>query len=279
MPWIQLLRLRLLPSAICDILCGAALAGQVEWSVLVQLVAGSALLYLSGMVWNDVADAERDRMQGVRRPIALGQVPRGGAAILALLLMATGLWLLSGERTLPLAVAISCGILLYDFLGSRLPILGAPLLGAVRGLNLLLGVIGMGMHPAPQSLWIASLYGVSIALIVWHGALEDLGSERPEAGAWGRALRLLSVPLAPLTALWLPWPGWTLLAASPQVWRLVSTSRREALSLPAGTGLLLRGISRFTAAVSLGTGQWVLAGLCLALAWLVPALLGRIRWS
>lgn len=280
MAWIRLLRLPLLPSAFCDILCGAALAGGLDrnqFPILLVLLAGSALLYLSGMVWNDVADAERDRTLGARRPIAEGEIPRLAAAVLALILMGGGLWCLAWDPVWPLALYLALGILLYDFLGNRRPWLGAPLLGTVRAANLLVGMIGMGSLPAHPDLWIPALYGLSIALIVGHGSLED--RQGIQALQRGVQLRLLAVPLPFLCALVLPHPWLVVLGASPQAFLLLRSVTQTSPSTAAGTGLLLRGISRFTAAASLGTGQWILAGACLLLAWAVPPLLGRIRWS
>jgi len=278
--WIRLLRLPLLPSTFCDILCGAALAGGLDrgqFPTLLVLLAGSALLYLSGMVWNDVADADRDRTLGARRPIADGDIPRLAAAVLALLLMGGGLWCLAWDPVWPLALSLALGILLYDFLGNRRPWLGAPLLGTVRATNLLLGMIGMGSLPALPDLWIPALYGLSIALIVGHGSLEDRQSM--QVLHRGRQLRLLAVPLPFLCAFVLPHPWLVVLGASPQAFLLLRSVTYASPPTAAGTGLLLRGISRFTAAVGLGTGQWILAVTCLLLAWAVPPLLGRIRWS
>jgi 4-hydroxybenzoate polyprenyltransferase len=278
--WFRLLRLRLLPSALCDILCGVALAGGVTlgqgWQVL-SLMAGSALLYVSGMVWNDVADAERDRRTGASRPIANGELSRSGAALLAALLMGTGLWVLAKDPYWALALFMALGILVYDFLGSRVPLIGAPLLGLIRAANLFLGVLGMGVDPGLQDLFIPAIYALYIALIVWHGSLED--ARDTEVRRASQKIMLCAAPLPLLCAAFLPYGWLTLLAASPQFWLILRFARQPFASTAACTGLLLRGISRFTAAVCLGTGQWLLASLCLALAWLVPAVLGRIRWS
>ncbi len=199
------------------------------------------------------------------------------AALVATVLMGSGLWILAQDSTWILALAMALGILLYDFVGSRLLWFGAPLLGTVRAANLLLGSLGMGDDLGLQDLILPALYGLSIALIVWHGSLEEATQSR--SIRYGRRIRSWALPLPLLAAAFVPYFWLTLLAATPQVLLLYRFSREQAPVTAAGTGLLLRGISRFTAAVCLGTGQWILAALCLALAWWVPPILGRVRWS
>ncbi len=272
--FVTLLRLRLVPSALADVLAGVALAGgigTVTASALIRTLVASACLYCGGMALNDVADAEEDARLGRQRPIVMDRALRPRAALLGACLLALGVVL--APHTLGwLPAAIAAGVLLYDFGAKRVVALGAVLLGACRVGNVALGW-SAGGAPAAPFVAVGMGYGVYVALAVVHGWLEDhpalISSSRP---------LLVAAALAPFAvAPFLAHPVLASLAATPIAWSVLRVT--NATPLPARTGTLLRGLARFTAAVGLGTGAWICGTGALALAYVPPWILRGRRWT
>ncbi|MCS7014832.1 MAG: UbiA family prenyltransferase [Gemmatales bacterium] len=150
----ELCRIANLPSAWADILCGWLVGESVAYEsggehphglVLSLLLLATSGLYLSGMVWNDVFDAETDLRERPYRPIPSGRVSRSSAALLALALMGIG-WIsgaavsrhLHNSATVIIASLLVACILLYDAGGKHF-VWGVLWLGACRFGNVLLG--------------------------------------------------------------------------------------------------------------------------------------------
>jgi hypothetical protein len=292
--YLPLLRLRLLPSAITDVLAGSALAGgllQAEPLRLLALIAASALLYASGMVWNDIADVSRDRALGRQdKPLVSGSVPRSSAIALALAMNVAALATLLAVGMHWHGLALLGSILLYDFVGTRHAAAGVVLLPLCRLQNLQLGFFA---HAIPISavstlaltpaLALAGLaYGAYVGLAILHGRLEDQESASPSRSL---ALILAALGLPLVGILLLPQALWGLAATIPIYWGAASFFRAERsrarVIIPARTGLLLRGLSRFGVVLALGAGDLVAGAIAAALAYGVPALLGLSarRWT
>src|SRR5690554_7221415 len=130
MPYIRLTRPANIVTAIADILAGFAVSGAAiglfstavgmggafsPW-VLFWLCLATIGLYGGGVAFNDVLDAELDRVERPERPIPSGIVPLRNAAVMASLLLLMGVvaaWqvsLLSGM--IAIVVAFLC--VLYD---------------------------------------------------------------------------------------------------------------------------------------------------------------------
>ncbi len=82
--YVRLLRPPLFVTAAADSVAAYAIAGlgvgaALDWQVALPLAGASSGLYLFGMVENDLADVERDRLLGVDRPLAQGKVTVQGA--------------------------------------------------------------------------------------------------------------------------------------------------------------------------------------------------------
>jgi 4-hydroxybenzoate polyprenyltransferase len=135
--WLKLLRLPNVFTAVADVTMGY-LVTQRELqpaSHVAFLVAASCLLYLSGMVLNDVFDAEADARDRPDRPIPSGRVPLRSATAAGWAMLA------SGVLVAWYASFLADGVLKRTSL--------APLLmGACRGLNVLLGMSLAVQHPA-----------------------------------------------------------------------------------------------------------------------------------
>jgi 4-hydroxybenzoate polyprenyltransferase len=143
-----LLRLPNVFTAVADIMMGYLVAYQdlqpIEYFVVLAIV--SVLLYLSGMVLNDVFDAEVDARERSDRPIPSGRVSLKAATAVGWGMLVTGLvvaWGLSDYandwRPGVVATLLASCILLYDgaLKNTRL----APLvMGECRMLNVLLGM-------------------------------------------------------------------------------------------------------------------------------------------
>jgi 4-hydroxybenzoate polyprenyltransferase len=156
MAYLRLTRPANIVTAIADILAGIAVSGAAlvlispelhsntgpgftSWLWLCVATVG---LYGGGVAFNDVFDAELDRVERPERPIPSGIVPLKNAAIMAGTLLLVGIiaaWqvsLLSG--LIALAVALLC--LLYDAWGKHQLIFGPINMGLCRTGNLLLGI-------------------------------------------------------------------------------------------------------------------------------------------
>jgi 4-hydroxybenzoate polyprenyltransferase len=143
-PYLQLIRLPNVFTAAADSLAGWLLVrGSLEspgrW---LPLVTASMAIYAAGIALNDVFDYEIDLKERPSRPLPSGRVSRrfaawGGGC---LLLLGPALAALSGSTaSVAVAFALAACVLGYD-LGLKRTILGPEVMGACRGLNLVLGM-------------------------------------------------------------------------------------------------------------------------------------------
>jgi 4-hydroxybenzoate polyprenyltransferase len=148
--FLQLMRPANIVTSVADVLAGIAISGfflapsfgstQI-WPVLL-LCLSTIGLYGGGVVFNDVFDAELDRIERPERPIPSGIVSIREATLLGIVLLLIGVAsafvysMLSGFIALCIAVAA----VLYDKFGKHHAIAGPVNMGVCRGLNLLLGI-------------------------------------------------------------------------------------------------------------------------------------------
>lgn len=155
MPWLRLLRIPNLPSAISNILMAYLLVNQTWTPVvpLVLLIVASAAMYSAGMILNDVFDFEIDLKQRPDRPLPSGAISKSLAASGGFTLLIAGVIIASlcgayatafaGPSSAPwrtglLAVLLAICIVLYD--GPLKRTIFAPfLMGGCRTLNILMG--------------------------------------------------------------------------------------------------------------------------------------------
>jgi len=110
----------------------------------VAIGVAAALVYLGGVVLNDVFDARRDAEIHPGRPLPSGQAARGPAAVLAAALLVAGC-VVAGTLAGPLAAAGSaaaaaCAVL-YDAGGKRWRVPGSVLMGGARACNAIAGML------------------------------------------------------------------------------------------------------------------------------------------
>lgn len=194
--WARLLRLSNAPSAVADVLMGMAVAtGGIlpAPSVCVALVLASLSIYLAGMALNDAIDAPRDAAERPERPIPSGRVSRRGAYTAAACLMFLGIAAaayaavrLEAWSILWIVVALIAAVIGYDGPYKK-TVLGPPLMGACRGLNVLLGMSPALTWGAAQA--IAPGVALYVAGITWV-ASQEAGAARRGVLAWGALVSL-----------------------------------------------------------------------------------------
>ncbi|WP_163377638.1 UbiA-like protein EboC [Cyclobacterium sp. SYSU L10401] len=136
-------------TAIADILAGAAISGglilfspEVDWSKIGWLVLSTIGLYGGGVAFNDVFDAELDKVERPERPIPSGKASVKSAGLMAFLLLLVGVlaaWQVSDQSAF---LAFSVGVLavVYDAWGKHQSFIGPINMGLCRAGNLLLGM-------------------------------------------------------------------------------------------------------------------------------------------
>jgi len=148
------------------LLVGGALSDVGRWA---PLALASMVLYAAGMALNDVLDEKIDRKERPGRPIPSGRVGRHvGIAIGAggLLIGPILAWTSGGAPSLLVASALAAAILAYN-LGAKQTVLGPEVMGACRGLNLLLGMTHASHLGGPIAWLAAASFGIFVAGITW----------------------------------------------------------------------------------------------------------------
>ena len=146
--YLQLVRLPNVFTAMADVLMGYLFTHDAldPAPVVGCLLASSALLYMAGMVLNDVFDFEIDAQERPNRPLPSGRVSRKTATLLGFVMLFGGVIL--GYVASALAKDARCGIVAallaaavvgYDRFLKRTP-LGPLSMGFCRSLNVLLGM-------------------------------------------------------------------------------------------------------------------------------------------
>ena len=215
--YLQLTRPANVVTAVADILAGFAASGAMltlnrvsltDWwghphaVDLGWLVLSTVGLYGGGIVFNDVFDADLDRVERPERPIPRGDATVRGASILAVVLLAIGVLAAAQASTLSAVIALTVAALavLYDAWGKHQRVLGPINMGLCRGGNLLLGISAVPV--AVSAVWFLSLVPiVYIAAITMISRGEVHGGNR--YALWGGVgmytlviLGLLTVALA-----------------------------------------------------------------------------------
>jgi 1,4-dihydroxy-2-naphthoate octaprenyltransferase len=198
--WLQLMRPPNLPTVPGDPLAGFLLASltlaPVHLSGALLPAISALLLYIGGLILNDVADFHEDLADRPRRPLPSGQVSRRAATILGLglSLIAMALAAVCSRSSLAVSVVLWTLIVAYNFFTKRFLILGCINMGLCRGVSLLLGASALGfasMRSVPVVLGAA-------CLMLYIATVTFLAARETEQIAFG-ALRWL--PLLPLLLL------------------------------------------------------------------------------
>ncbi|MEO9295969.1 MAG: UbiA family prenyltransferase [Nitrososphaera sp.] len=107
---------------------------------LSMLMASSALLYVSGIIFNDYFDLEVDRKERPGRPLPSGRVKKKNALVLAVATMVAAniIALFVSPASLAVCSALAAVVLAYDY-GAKKGRMGPAAMGGARFLNVLLG--------------------------------------------------------------------------------------------------------------------------------------------
>lgn len=149
--YLRLTRPANIVTAIADILAGFAVAlslqqedktYEINYHTLFFLVLSTIGLYGGGVVMNDVADYDLDKIERPERPIPSGQASRMGGTILGIGLLIGGFFFAAkvSVQSAIIAAAIAMFALIYDFKGKHSKFFGPLNMGLCRGGNLLLGM-------------------------------------------------------------------------------------------------------------------------------------------
>lgn len=135
-------------TSVADILAGIAISGILSsgfvtpWISILLLAASTACLYGGGIVFNDVFDAELDKIERPERAIPSGLISLQNAATFGSLLLSGGIVLaaLNSFTSGILALLVAVFALLYNKFGKHHFFFGPLNMGLCRGFNLLLGL-------------------------------------------------------------------------------------------------------------------------------------------
>ncbi len=212
--WLELTRisnvLTVATNAIVGLWVAHLLAGQatierfIDWMPRhVGVVAGLCLLYLFGMVLNDLLDRDVDAHERPARPLPSGRVAMRPAILLAATLVATGVWLVGGGSfPVPGLAAIAIGLAFGSFAkGQR---------NAIQWLGEAWAVVGVGAilwnwldhwrHADLRTPWgfeavlllVATIVAYSLLHRTWRGSVVLMGLCRALA-YWCATLSVMSV--------------------------------------------------------------------------------------
>jgi hypothetical protein len=208
--YLQLVRLPNVFTAMADVVMGFFFTHSVfrtdDGPVLGLLVGASSLLYLSGMVLNDVFDIRVDARLRPARPLPSRRIPLARARCLGIALLTAGLILagvasaITGDLRPGIAAAALAGcIVLYDGRLKRTP-LGPAAMGGCRLFNVLLGMSAAAGPWLAQHGLVALAIGTYVAGITWFARNEAARSSRRQL-ALATGLMLLGIGLL------IPLPG------------------------------------------------------------------------
>jgi 4-hydroxybenzoate polyprenyltransferase len=208
-------------TAWADILVGYAAAGGMSTVISVSsgglgldaltplgwLLLSTSGLYGGGVVFNDVFDAELDRVERPERPLPSGRASQTGAILLGLGLLAVGV-LAAAQVSLVsagLATAVALAALIYDSLGKHQGWWGPLNMGLCRGGNLLLGVSAV---PAMLSeRWFLAIIPILYIAAVTAVSQGEVSGGKRQTGILAIALVLLVLAGVLGAGLWMDYSG------------------------------------------------------------------------
>ena len=224
--YLQLFRLSNVFTAVADVAMGFLLTHNMQQfepspallAAFGMVVAASVLLYMAGMVLNDVFDAEVDARERPERPIPSGRVSWNFARLLGLEMLLIGVALgfaasffVGDVRPGLVASALAVCVLLYDSWAKKGP-LGPVVMGSCRFFNALLGMSLAAFTWSAGNWVVATGLGVYVAGVTWFARTEARDSSRVQL-----ALATLVMGLGLALLWWFPaWSEWII--APPNNW-------------------------------------------------------------
>ncbi|NDK55832.1 UbiA-like protein EboC [Pontibacter fetidus] len=283
--YIRLMRPANIVTAVADILMGFAASGAVILTftqvrgnfpengveILAWLILSTIGLYGGGVVFNDVFDADLDRVERPERPIPSGKATLTGASILGALLLTIGIIaaLQVSIVSAIIATVVACLAILYDWKGKHHAILGPINMGSCRGGNLLLGV--SAIPAALEQLWFIAfipIIYISAITMISRGEVHG-GSTKALKGAIVLYLvvfaGIASLALLPQFSLWysLPFLGLFAYLVFPPLFRAMPSPEPQFIMRAVKAGILALIVMNASIAAGFAGWQYGLAVLLL----------------
>ncbi len=270
-------------TSIADVLAGIAISGCLaNETISINLLTPVLLLCIStiglyggGVVFNDVFDAELDKVERPERAIPSGVISIKEAVLLGVVLLLVGIFtafvvsVVSGL----LAISIVLAALIYDKWSKHNGFAGPLNMGLCRGLNLLLGI----------SIVISSVYVwwfVAIVPVIYIAAITMVSRGEVHGGSksilYTAALFYCLVigSILFLSRIEMIW--WTILFLLPFAWMIFS-ALIKAIRLPSPKNIG-KAVKAGVIALILMNASWAAAFGALTLAFLILLLLPLSLW-
>jgi len=190
--FLRLMRPANIVTSVADVLAGIAISGYFllgdqEFLSVFLLCLSTIGLYGGGIVFNDVFDADLDRIERPERAIPSGAISKKEATLLGIVLLCIGILaaFAFSLRSGIIAFLILVFALVYNKFSKHYAFLGPLNMGVCRGMNLLLGVSIVSI--SLQSLYLLGLipliYIFSITMIS-QGEVHGSSKKKLYAGAF-----------------------------------------------------------------------------------------------
>ena len=192
MNFFRLMRPANIVTSVADVLAGIAISGyfltfETDYFPVLMLCISTIGLYGGGIVFNDVFDADLDKIERPERAIPSGAVKLNEAIFLGAFLLLSGIVAAFTIAALSgiIAILISFFALLYNKYSKHHSFLGPLNMGLCRGLNLLLGVsiIAVSLNEWYFLGIVPLIYIFSITMIS-QGEVHGLNRNKLYAGAF-----------------------------------------------------------------------------------------------
>lgn len=227
--YLELMRLPNVFTTIADAAMGFLFVRELQTAadtwLLALILASSSLLYLAGIVLNDVFDIEQDISERPNRPLPSGRISLNAARWFGWQLLFGGAvlgwaaaFMIGHMLTGVLVVILVTCILIYDA-GLKSTVIGPVLMGSCRMFNVLFGMSVAGGPFLAENWLVAAAIGIYIAGVTWFARTENVRSMRLN-------LSLASIVTIAGVAVLSSLPRWSdsivpLLQIEPQRWWLL----------------------------------------------------------
>ncbi|MGB0646399.1 MAG: UbiA family prenyltransferase [Bradymonadia bacterium] len=171
--WLALIRLPAIFSAPADVIGAMGLAAAIEVDIeiiqMLQLMLVALLLYMSGMITNDIFDLDVDAVERPERPLPSGRIRATHAWRVALAMQLAALLIAVGvSPTTGVCAAILCALTyVYNGVTKATPV-GPLVMGLCRGANVCLGLSVLPSFGLANQSWLMVL---TIVLYIWSVTL------------------------------------------------------------------------------------------------------------
>ena len=271
-------------TSIADVLAGIAISGVlVNGNLFTNYISQISLLCIStiglyggGVVFNDVFDADLDKVERPERPIPRGDISLKEATFLGsiLLLIAVIAASLVNAASAILALSIAITALVYDKWGKHNSIAGPLNMGLCRGLNLLLGI-------SIVSSSVAAWWFIAIVPVIYIAAITMISRGEVHGGKkstlyFGAIFYLVVIG----SILFISWRTgmiwWSLVFLLPFAWMIFSALIRAIrITSPKNIG---KAVKSGVIALILMNASWAAAFGAITLAFLILLLLPISLW-